>query len=223
LTHPIDSNRREPRLTQEPPKALAAAAAFLRAQQGNEGEMIGALSRCALPALTVDAERRYVDVNRPARLLFRRTLEEMRGMRVDDFTPAAGKPMLEATWRTLLTEGSVSGVYTVGFPDGTTLDIAFWALANALPGRHLGVFAPADWPADELARLMPDGHGVALTARELSVLQLAAQGDSAPDIAEKLVISTSTVKSHLSNAYAKLGVADRAAAVAKAIRIGLID
>src|SRR3954452_22668055 len=122
----------DPRLTNEAPEALAGAAEYLLAHRGNDSEIIGSLNRSTVPALTVDSERRYVDVNRPARLLFRRSLGELRGLRVDDFTPADVQPMLEATWRTLLEQGSVGGEYDMGFPDGSRLVLAFWALAEAL-------------------------------------------------------------------------------------------
>jgi PAS domain S-box-containing protein len=61
-----------------------------------------------------------------------------------------------------------------------------------------------------------------LSNRELEVLQLAAQGHSAPMIAEQLMISPATVKTHFQHTYEKLGVTDRAAAVAEAMRTGLI-
>jgi two-component system nitrate/nitrite response regulator NarL len=62
----------------------------------------------------------------------------------------------------------------------------------------------------------------ALTARELEILRLTAEGRSAPDIAEELALSTATVKTHLQHTYEKLGVSERAAAVAQAIRRGLL-
>jgi PAS domain S-box-containing protein len=61
-----------------------------------------------------------------------------------------------------------------------------------------------------------------LTPRELEVLQLAAGGCNGPQIAEELFVSPSTVSSHLKNIYGKYGVSDRASAVAKALREGLI-
>jgi two-component system, NarL family, nitrate/nitrite response regulator NarL len=62
-----------------------------------------------------------------------------------------------------------------------------------------------------------------LTERELDVLRLTAAGRSATDIAGDLHVSVATVRTHLQNAYQKLDVSDRAAAVAKAMRLGLID
>jgi PAS domain S-box-containing protein len=62
-----------------------------------------------------------------------------------------------------------------------------------------------------------------LTEREVETLQLAARGMSGPEIAEHLVLSPGTVKTHFQNIYLKWGVSDRASAVAKALRQGLID
>jgi PAS domain S-box-containing protein len=64
---------------------------------------------------------------------------------------------------------------------------------------------------------------LALTPRELQVLQLAAQGCGGREIAERLVLSPATVRTHFGRIYDKYGVSDRAAAVAKALRDGLID
>jgi PAS domain S-box-containing protein len=61
-----------------------------------------------------------------------------------------------------------------------------------------------------------------LSTRELQVLRLAAEGNTGPDIAERLFLSPATVKTHFQHIYEKLGVGDRAAAVAHALRIGLI-
>jgi PAS domain S-box-containing protein len=64
--------------------------------------------------------------------------------------------------------------------------------------------------------------GLLLTPRELEVLSLAAQGLSAREISERLTVSPSTVKTHFEHIYAKLGTPDRAAAIAKAMRSGLL-
>ena len=75
------------------------------------------------------------------------------------------------------------------------------------------------------ARLMGKvrDHGEqALSAREIDVLMLVARGASNQDVAEKLYVSTATVKSHLIQIYQKLGVSDRTAAVTTAIERGII-
>jgi DNA-binding CsgD family transcriptional regulator/tetratricopeptide (TPR) repeat protein len=61
-----------------------------------------------------------------------------------------------------------------------------------------------------------------LTKRELEVLRLVAEGHTDREVAETLVISPRTVNRHLSNIFVKLDVPGRAAAVAYAIRQGLV-
>lgn len=61
-----------------------------------------------------------------------------------------------------------------------------------------------------------------LTPRELQILRLAAEGDSGPEIAARLYVSPATIKTHFENIYGKFGVCDRASAVAKALRLGLM-
>ena len=55
------------------------------------------------------------------------------------------------------------------------------------------------------------------------MLQLAARALSATAIAAEMQVSPATVKRHFEDAYARLGVSDRAAAVAVAMRQGLIS
>jgi DNA-binding NarL/FixJ family response regulator len=62
----------------------------------------------------------------------------------------------------------------------------------------------------------------ALSQRELEVLRLIAQGTTNREAAAQLFISEATVKTHLLHIYAKLGVKDRAAAVAEAFSRGLL-
>ena len=64
---------------------------------------------------------------------------------------------------------------------------------------------------------------VQLSAREIEVLRQVAAGADNREIAERLFVSSETVKTHLGNIYRKLGVAGRAHAVAAALRQGQLD
>lgn len=75
------------------------------------------------------------------------------------------------------------------------------------------------WAADR----PPDGEKVALSPREREVLQSLAQGKTSGEIASDLVISTSTVKTHVHHILQKLEAANRAEAVAKAATMGLLE
>ncbi|KJY24307.1 response regulator [Streptomyces katrae] len=77
--------------------------------------------------------------------------------------------------------------------------------------------AGAEPPARPQDAALPDG----LTAREGEVLALIAGGHSNSEIARRLTIGESTVKTHINNLFAKTGVRDRAQAVRYAYRHGL--
>jgi len=82
------------------------------------------------------------------------------------------------------------------------------ALSPSVATRLLGqVRAPAQEP---------------LSQRELEVLEMVARGATNREAAAKLFISEATVKTHLLHIYAKLGVSDRAAAVAEGFQRGLL-
>jgi len=72
-----------------------------------------------------------------------------------------------------------------------------------------------------MSRFRAPGTGP-LSQRELEVLELVAAGTTNREAAARLFITEATVKTHLLNIYAKLGVGDRAAAVAEAFNRGLL-
>jgi two-component system, NarL family, nitrate/nitrite response regulator NarL len=72
-------------------------------------------------------------------------------------------------------------------------------------------------------RLRAQPAGPVLSERERQVLRAFARGLSIPQVAAELVLGASTVKTHTQRLYEKLGVNDRAAAVAEAMRRGLLE
>jgi two-component system nitrate/nitrite response regulator NarL len=72
-------------------------------------------------------------------------------------------------------------------------------------------------------RLRKQTDAPALTPREQEILHMIAAGKSLPQIAKELYLGLTTVKTHVQHLYEKLGVSDRAAAVASAMRRGLIE
>ena len=72
-------------------------------------------------------------------------------------------------------------------------------------------------------RLRAQPSGPVLSEREMQVLRGFARGLSIPQVAKELFIGASTVKTHTQRLYEKLGVSDRAAAVAEAMRRGLLE
>lgn len=91
-------------------------------------------------------------------------------------------------------------------------------------GRGETVIAPqfAAGIASEI-QLRESSDRPTLTEREGEVLKLLAEGRTAQKIGDELQLSEATVKTHLHNLYEKLSVSDRAAAVATAMRWGLLE
>jgi DNA-binding CsgD family transcriptional regulator len=109
--------------------------------------------------------------------------------------------------------GEVLAVIGLGGPDQLEMTDR---LRISLVGvaREVGAF---------MAKRRGELRGSILSRRELEVLQLAADGLTGPEIASRLHVSPATVKTHFERIYGRYGVPDRVAAVAKAVREGLIN
>jgi DNA-binding NarL/FixJ family response regulator len=105
-------------------------------------------------------------------------------------------------------------------PQVVLMDLRMPRLDPAVQARLVATAAPAAAPGDVLpSRPLPDR----LTAREAEVLALIATGRTNSQIAKVLVVSPSTVKTHINNIFAKTGISDRAHAVRYAYEHGLAD
>lgn len=129
-------------------------------------------------------------------------VESIRSMLTSD-TPAWGVLPLDATEEEL-----AAAVHAVG--EG------LWVGAPGLVGAMIRFPGRRELLGEES---LPEP----VTARELEVIQLMAQGLANKQIALSLGISEHTVKFHLSSLYAKLGVASRTEAIKRGIELGLIS
>jgi PAS domain S-box-containing protein len=121
--------------------------------------------------------------------------------------------------------GLRSGIaFPASGPDGTLAVLSFYSFERLAPSDHLTRTLVAI--GRELGRFLASRRvelgPLPLSRRELQVLKLAAEGHNGPRIGELLFVSPATVKTHFENIYEKLGVSDRTAAVAYALRIGLL-
>ena len=193
------------------------------AVRGDPQGLAAVFAQSAVPMVLADDGRRYLEANQLALDALGLDYEAIRRLRIDDVTPPYLVGALEDSWARMLDTGMVMGDQVA--EERSYVALPWYCVANVLPGRHVVTFVPHSVTADDL----PGDGGqadheprVALTPREIEVLELSANGLNGPGVAERLVLSTATVRTHFENIYRKLDVPDRAAAVAKAMRLGLI-
>jgi NarL family two-component system response regulator LiaR len=104
-------------------------------------------------------------------------------------------------------------------------DVSANELARAIQSAHEGQGTVASEVMQGLiqAATQPSAPGADLTEREQAVLTLLVAGLNNTEIAEELVVSPSTIKSHVSHILSKLDVTSRTEAAALAVRHDLVD
>lgn len=118
----------------------------------------------------------------------------------------------------------VQGALQAGAISYLLKNISIDELSAAIRKAHEGksVLAPEATQVLISAATRPPVPGHDLTEREREVLRLLVEGLSNQEISDRLVISQSTVKNHVSSVLAKLGAANRAEAVALALKNKLV-
>src|SRR5262249_51924346 len=99
------------------------------------------------------------------------------------------------------------------------------AIRQVLTGASLlnaGLVAGLLQKLSHEAGAQPESAAHGLSDRELDVLRLLVAGKTNREIARELILSISTVKTHVEHVIAKLDVADRAQAAVKATRLGIV-
>jgi two-component system, NarL family, response regulator LiaR len=122
-------------------------------------------------------------------------------------------------------EGLVQSALQAGAIGYLLKDVLADELAQAIRAAHAGrgTLSPEIVQSMTHAATHSSPAGYDLTERERQVLALMAAGLNNSEIAEKLFVSPSTIKSHVSNILAKLDVASRTEAAALAVRQRLVD
>ena len=152
-------------------------------------------------------------------------LESIRRLEPDVAVLDMKMPALDGmeVMRAMVEEELASKVlFLSGYLQGDAVYHAIEAGAGGYLSKDSGAEEICDAIAREIRVRSPETAS-ALSGREREILLLTAAGHSGPDIAVKLYLSPATVKTHLQRIYQKLGVGDRAAAVAEAMRRGLMD
>jgi two-component system response regulator DesR len=123
-------------------------------------------------------------------------------------------------------------------PGTRVLLMAMGGGVTARAARSAGAYGyvPKHWPAQDIANAArmvglgmtvfapdPDGEAAMLSERERQVLDMIAAGATNREIAERLFLSPHTVKDHTSALYRKVGARNRAQAILRAQRLGILD
>ena len=96
------------------------------------------------PAILVaDNNRRYVHATPAAAQLSGRPIARLLTLRIDDLSRPADRPAVDEAWNQFLTNGSMTGPYTLERPDGSAIDVRFASKANSpWPGSHASLLVP---------------------------------------------------------------------------------
>lgn len=184
-----------------------------------------------IPMALLDADRRYVKVNQAAITVFQYPMEDVIGARAArtalDEDPLTG----QAQWDQLVSTGEVYGERVVQHACGAPIRVSFAGHATSVNGRWLALLVALSVHLEpdgrELIRT-PErelwGNGAAgLTAREREIVRSVALGRTTQQIADELILSRNTIRTHIRNAMGKTGAHTSAQLVAIALTRGLIE
>ena len=205
-------------------QALERTTDVVQSARNQPGQLDRIIARCPVPLVLMDEDRRFRHANTAACMTLRLGVGDLLARRAPDIVLPFAMTTFETAWAEMRDSGQVAvDALTLEGGDSAPVTVAARGVAEAMPGLYLAGFAPGNLSGEELALFPEDLRNAApLTPRELELLQLAADGFGGPLIAEELVLSRATVRTHFESIYKKLDVHDRAGAVGKAMRLGLI-
>jgi len=168
------------------------------------------------PVVLLDTERRIVDANDAAVALWGGSREDLVGTSITQDIKASEQQRALQEWKEFRRTGEYSGSRALLRADGSEVQVDFAARQATVLGRRLAIYvAIAEHGPHRVASLVP--CDLPLTPRENEVVTLIVLGRGTREIASALHISVATVRTHVRNAMAKLGVHSRAQLVAAAL------
>jgi PAS domain S-box-containing protein len=169
----------------------------------------------------LDDRRVNIEVNAAMSHLLGMPRDELVGTRIEEHVAPEDRATVEQEWRELWETGDRTGERTALRGDGSRLRVCYAARTGVVGDRKLVVLVLTE-PEPEQEPAQPPSQ-LELTRREREILHLVALGKSSPEIADGLVISTETVRTHVRNAMTKVGARTRAQLVAIALTDRLVD
>jgi PAS domain S-box-containing protein len=176
------------------------------------------------PMALVDDDRIRVDVNPAWTRFWGVNREQAIGTSQDDAHDDEGLRHVRETWEQLRRTGQAMGEWDVHRPDGVVVRARFAAYRERITGRDLALVVTIGVTLD-LPLPAVEGHphaGLELTPRQREIVQLIALGHDSAEIADELVLSPETVKSHVRSAMIRTESRTRSQLVARAMAEGLI-
>ena len=174
------------------------------------------------PMALVDEERRHVDANPAYLRLLGRPRERVIGAHLWDFV-AGGPLFTPAQWKAALAAQRFHGEAELLCADGRRIGVQWAGATEVATGQRLVLFvalSTSRWGGSFRRTVAIDGERGELSARELEIVRLIADGESGPEIAAELHIAHDTVRTHVRNAMTKVGARSRAHLVAKVLGEG---
>lgn len=191
-------------------------------RDGLRGMFMGAADFEVLAAAADGAEAlRLVEALQPDVILMDLRMPVMDGTTTIRHLSERGSPARVLVLTTYDSENDVVPAIAAGTTGYLLKDAAREEVFRAVRAAYRGDAVLSPSVANRLMSQVRTPPREALTEREIEVLALIAQGMINRAVAARLFISEATVKTHLVHIYTKLGVTDRAAAVAIAFERGL--
>jgi PAS domain S-box-containing protein len=190
------------------------------AESGLEGLLSFVFRRSTNAMVLADEQRRFVDANDAALRLLGCEREDLIGTPVADTIRPSERERAAREWQAFMRSGEHAGTRNIVRADGSEVRIEVAARFLRVGGRRLAVSVTLATSDPHAPPTPASARRGALTGREREVVTMIALGHDTSRIADGLLVSPETVRTHVRNAMSKLGARTRAQLVAIALSTG---